>query len=61
MSNWGKNLENRENVMNEKMVEKKRKYLSIEDRGLKFLIKNSKIIWLLVLASWGIAYYIKNN
>jgi hypothetical protein len=61
MSNWGKNLENRENVMNEKMVEKKKKYLSIEDRGLKFLIKNSKIIWLLVLASWGIAYYIKNN
>lgn len=61
MSNWGKNLENRENTMNEKVLEKKKKFLSFEDKGLLFLIKNSKIIWLLVLVAWGLAYFIKNK
>ena len=61
MSNWGKNLEARENTMDEKVLRKKKKFLSFEDKGLLFLIKNSKIIWLLVLVAWGLAYFIKNK
>jgi hypothetical protein len=40
---------------------RKKKYLSIEDKGLKFLIKNSKIIWALVLALWVIVYFNKQQ
>jgi hypothetical protein len=61
MSNWGKNLEARENTMDEKVLTKKKKFLSFEDKGLLFLIKNSKIIWALVLALWVIVYFNKQQ
>jgi hypothetical protein len=61
INNWGKNLENRESTINVNTIVRKKKYLSIEDKGLKFLIKNSKIIWALVLALWVIVYFNKQQ
>ncbi len=58
MDSWGKNQESR--IIPEGTV-KKKKYLSLEDKGLIFLMKNTNKLFALILVLWAIAYFVKKN
>ncbi len=56
MDSWGKNQESR---MIPEATIKKKKYLSLEDKGLIFLMKNTNKLFALVLILWIITYFVK--
>jgi hypothetical protein len=57
IENWGKNQENH---LSQESAPKKKKYLSLEDRGLIFLMKNINKLFALVLILWLVAYFVKS-
>jgi hypothetical protein len=58
MDSWGKNQELR---TSQEGTTKKKKYLSLEDRGLIFIMKNINKLLALIIVCWAIAYFMKKN
>jgi hypothetical protein len=58
IDSWGKNQEAR---TNQEGTPKKKKYLSLEDRGLIFLMKNTNKLLALIIVCWAVAYFMKKN
>ena len=58
IDSWGKNQEVRSS---QEGTPKKKKYLSLEDRGLIFLMKNTNKLLALIIVCWAIAYFMKKN
>jgi len=58
IDSWGKNQEVRTRL---ESTPKKKKYLSLEDRGLIFIMKNINKLLALIIVCWAIAYFMKKN
>jgi len=58
IDSWGKNQEVRTSL---ESTPKKKKYLSLEDRGLIFIMKNINKLLALIIVCWAIAYFMKKN
>jgi hypothetical protein len=58
MDSWGKNQELR---TSQEGTTKKKKYLSLEDRGLIFIMKNINKLLALIIVCWAVAYFMKKN
>jgi hypothetical protein len=58
MDSWGKNQEVRTSL---ESTPKKKKYLSLEDRGLIFIMKNINKLLALIIVCWAVAYFMKKN
>jgi len=58
MNSWGKNQEVRTTL---ESSPKKKKYLSLEDRGLIFIMKNTNKLLALIIVCWAVAYFMKKN
>jgi len=53
---WGKN---QEVPVSQDTVKKKKKYLSLEDKGILFVMKNMNKLLALIIVVWAIAYFMK--
>jgi len=58
IDSWGKNQEVRTSL---ESTPKKKKYLSLEDRGLIFIMKNINKLLALIIVCWAVAYFMKKN
>jgi len=58
IDSWGKNQEVRTSL---ESTPKKKKYLSLEDRGLIFIMKNINKLLALIIVCWAVAYFMKKS
>ena len=61
MDHWGENRENERFAHDARAVAKEKKFLSFEDKGILFLMRNSAKLWVVVILFWVIAYFIKSQ